>query len=43
MLINDAQMREKMGENSRNLAEKEFSIKSVVQKHIEIYTEIVKQ
>ncbi|MDR2951261.1 MAG: glycosyltransferase family 4 protein [Prevotella sp.] len=43
MLINDAQMREKMGENSRNLAEKEFSIKSVVQKHLKIYTEIVKQ
>jgi glycosyltransferase involved in cell wall biosynthesis len=36
-LINDREKRNTMGKNSRKLAEKEFSIKNVIEKHIEIY------
>lgn len=37
LLINDKELRLKMGLNSRQLAEKDFSIENVINKHIEIY------
>jgi glycosyltransferase involved in cell wall biosynthesis len=37
ILVEDKNLRRKMGENSRKLAEKDFSIKNVIEKHIEIY------
>jgi glycosyltransferase involved in cell wall biosynthesis len=40
LLINDSQKRKIMGENSRILAEKEFSIDLVINKHLEIYKKI---
>jgi glycosyltransferase involved in cell wall biosynthesis len=40
ILINDEDMRLRMGKNSRQFAEENFDIKDVVQKHLEIYEEI---
>ena len=37
MLINDAQLRERMGKKGRQKAEREFSIDRVVEHHLEIY------
>lgn len=37
LLIEDKELRQKMGRNSRCLAEKDFSIENVVTKHMEIY------
>lgn len=37
LLIEDKELRRKMGRNSRCLAEKDFSIENVVAKHMEIY------
>jgi len=42
-LINDPTERKRMGKYSRQLAEKEFSIDSVVEKHLLIYKEIIRQ
>jgi glycosyltransferase involved in cell wall biosynthesis len=42
-LINDAEKRKQMGKNSRLLAEREFSVDQVIEKHLDIYTEIVQQ
>lgn len=39
-LINDSEMRKRMGKNSRAIAEKEFSIDSVIEKHLSIYSQI---
>ncbi len=43
MLINDARKRKQMGLNSRELAEKEFSIDSVVKNHLKIYNMIIER
>ena len=40
-LINDSELRRKMGKNSRLLAEKEFSIDKVVEAHLAIYDAII--
>jgi len=42
ILIGDKDLRTKMGENSRALAEREFSIENVIEKHIEIYNRLTK-
>ena len=39
-LVNDASLRKTMGEHSRLIAEKDFSIENVVQKHFEIYQKL---
>ena len=41
-LIVDANLREKMGKASRLKAEKEFDVKIVIKKHLEIYDELLK-
>ena len=41
VLINDKALRISMGQNSRVLAEKEFSITDVIDKHIDIYNKLV--
>jgi glycosyltransferase involved in cell wall biosynthesis len=41
ILINNKQMRVAMGLNSRKLAEQEFSVETVVKKHLEIYNTLL--
>lgn len=41
VLIEDAEMRQKMGENSRALAEEHFSINKVIEKHLMIYKKLI--
>jgi len=41
ILILDKELREKMGNASREKAEKEFDQKAVVEKHLEIYNELI--
>lgn len=41
LLIDDAQLRNIMGKNSRCLAEKEFSILNVITKHLDIYKQLI--
>jgi glycosyltransferase involved in cell wall biosynthesis len=43
ILINNHSERERMGQNSRTLAETEFSIENVVEKHLEIYNEMLER
>lgn len=43
VLILDQELRAEMGRNSRLLAEKEFSITSVVEKHLAIYKELAEK
>ncbi|MDH6307766.1 glycosyltransferase involved in cell wall biosynthesis [Dysgonomonas sp. PFB1-18] len=43
ILINDRSERERMGLNSRILAETEFSIETVVERHLEIYNEMLER
>lgn len=40
ILIEDRQLREQMGRCAREKAEREFSLKTVVEKHLEIYEEL---
>ena len=40
ILINDKDLRMKMSKNARTLAEKDFSIENVINKHLEIYKEL---
>ncbi|MDR1459362.1 MAG: glycosyltransferase, partial [Bacteroidales bacterium] len=42
-LINNAPTRKKMGRNARLLAEKEFDIEKVIEKHFSIYRRIAKK
>jgi len=42
VLINDKNLRLEMGKNSRKLAERDFSVENVVEKHIEIYNSLIK-
>lgn len=42
-LVENPSERLRMGENGRFLAEKEFSVKNVVKKHLEIYENIIKE
>jgi glycosyltransferase involved in cell wall biosynthesis len=41
-LINDREKRAIMGLNSRQLAEKEFSVEKVIAKHLEIYDTLIR-
>ena len=41
LLTNDKEKRERMGKNSRILAEQEFSVDNVIAKHLNIYNELV--
>jgi len=41
VLIEDGELRKKMGEASRRKAEQEFSIETVVQRHLEIYDSLI--
>ena len=43
LLINDAELRQKMGKAAREKAEKEFSLDVVIEKHINIYNELIKK
>ena len=43
MLVNDPILRQKMGKASRLYAEKYFDIKTVVDKHLEVYEEFLKR
>jgi glycosyltransferase involved in cell wall biosynthesis len=43
ILIRDAEKRWEMGRNSRALAEKEFSIDQVIEKHLSVYNKILQQ
>jgi glycosyltransferase involved in cell wall biosynthesis len=40
ILIEDRQLREQMGKCSREKAEKEFSLKMVVEKHLNVYEQL---
>ena len=40
-LLSDKMLRRQMGRNSREYAEKYFSIDSVVEKHLAIYKELI--
>lgn len=42
ILFEDEGLRQNMGRNSRMLAEKDFSIENVIQKHLEIYNQLSK-
>jgi glycosyltransferase involved in cell wall biosynthesis len=41
ILINDKSLRILMGKNSRKLAERDFSIEKVIEKHLEIYNKLI--
>ena len=41
ILIEDKELRNRMGQNSRNLAERDFSLDNVIEKHLEIYKELL--
>lgn len=43
ILINDYDLRVRMGKEARRIAERDFSIKNVVKKHMEIYNELDRQ
>ncbi len=43
ILLSDNILRKKMGVNSRSLAERDFSIQNVVQKHLEIYHSLLEK
>jgi len=43
LLIDDSQLRIIMGKNSRCFAEKEFSILNVINKHLEIYRQLIQK
>jgi len=42
ILFEDVDLRQNMGRNSRILAERDFSIENVIQKHLEIYNQLSK-
>lgn len=42
ILIEDKSLREEMGRNGRRKAEKEFSLKDVVDKHLQLYNELLR-
>lgn len=42
-LFEDEKLRQNMGRNSRKLAEENFSIENVIQKHLEIYNQLSKE
>lgn len=41
ILIDDKDLRIRMGENSRKIAERDFDIKNVVKKHLEVYNRLI--
>ena len=43
LLIDDAALRQKMGRAAREKAEKEFSLDVVIEKHLNIYNELIKK
>ena len=42
ILLNDEALRKEMGKNSRKIAERDFSLANVIQKHLQIYQEVIK-
>ena len=42
LLLSDKNLRVKMGQNSRKYAEKYFDINVVIERHLNIYQELVK-
>ena len=42
ILLNDEVLRKEMGRNSRKIAERDFSLANVIQKHLQIYQEVMK-
>ena len=42
ILLNDETLRKEMGKNSRKIAERDFSLANVIQKHLQIYQEVIK-
>lgn len=42
ILLNDEALRKEMGRNSRKIAERDFSLANVIQKHLQIYQEVIK-
>lgn len=43
ILIDDEDLRKKMGRESRRMAEKDYDIKNVVERHLELYDEVLKK
>lgn len=43
ILIDDANLRQKMGKAAREKAEKEFSLDMVIEKHLKIYNELIEE
>ena len=43
MLIDDAELRRKMGKASREKAERDFSLDVVIERHLNIYNELIKK
>jgi glycosyltransferase involved in cell wall biosynthesis len=43
ILFSDKELRQKMGRNSRILAEKDFPIENVIDKHLDIYQKLISQ
>ena len=43
VLIDDSNLRQKMGKAAREKAEKEFSLDVVIEKHLEIYNELLEK
>jgi len=43
LLVNDREMRLEFGKKSRELAENEFSIENVVEKHMEMYEKVLEK
>ncbi len=41
ILLNDETLRKEMGKNSRKIAERDFSLENVIQKHLQIYKEVI--
>ena len=42
ILLNNEALRKEMGSNSRKIAERDFSLANVIQKHLQIYQEVIK-
>ena len=43
ILLDDAELRKRMGERSRKLAERDFSLDDVIRKHLEIYQKLTER
>ena len=43
VLLSDASLRQEMGKNSRKYAEENFSIDVVIERHLNIYNELIEK